>query len=140
SDAIAEAVRAHFVTAAKRGPLEAEMAKEPDLVERWRRLSAEHAAVVESLERELSQRHGVTVSEFEVLQRLAEAPQEHSRMQELADSVHLSQSALSRLVGRLEAGGPVSRGLCGAHRRGVHRCPAPGRRPAGRPARANARR
>ena len=101
------------------------MAKESDLVERWRQLSAEHAAVIESLERELTQRHGVTVSEFEVLQRLAEAPQEHSRMQELADSVHLSQSALSRLVGRLEADSLVSRSLCDADRRGIYACLTP---------------
>ncbi len=98
------------------------MANERDLVDTWRRLAAEHAAVVDSLERELQHRHGLTVSEFEVLQRLAEAPDEHSRMQELADSVHLSQSALSRLVGRLEADGLVSRSLCDADRRGIYAC------------------
>ena len=98
------------------------MTNERVLVESWRRLSAQHAAVVDSLERELQRRHGVTVSEFEVLQRLAEAPSEHSRMQELADSVHLSQSALSRLVGRLEADGLVSRTLCDADRRGIYAC------------------
>ena len=101
------------------------MANERDLVESWRRLAAEHAAVVDSLERELQHRHGLTVSEFEVLQRLAEAPDEHSRMQELADSVHLSQSALSRLVGRLEADGLVSRSLCDADRRGIYACLTP---------------
>ncbi|HZO96951.1 MAG TPA: MarR family transcriptional regulator [Gaiellaceae bacterium] len=93
-----------------------------DLVRSWRALDAAHAAVCESLERELQHRHGLTVSEFEVLQRLAEAPGEHSRMQELADSVHLSQSALSRLVGRLEADGLVCRNLCDADRRGIYAC------------------
>jgi DNA-binding MarR family transcriptional regulator len=101
------------------------MATERDVVERWRTLAAEHAAVVDSLERELQQRHGLTVSEFEVLQRLAEAPEEHSRMQELADSVHLSQSALSRLVGRLEADGLVCRNLCDNDRRGIFACLTP---------------
>ena len=101
------------------------MTKQSDLVESWRRLAAEHAAVVDSLERELQKRHGLTVSEFEVLQRLAEAPKEHSRMQELADSVHLSQSALSRLVGRLEADGLVSRSLCDNDRRGIYACLTP---------------
>jgi DNA-binding MarR family transcriptional regulator len=33
--------------------------------------------------------------------------------------VHLSQSALSRLVGRLEKDGLVSRGICAEDRRGV---------------------
>jgi len=95
------------------------------LVQSWRELAAAHAVVVESLERELHKRHGLTVSEFEVLQRLAEAPQEHSRMQELADSVHLSQSALSRLIGRLETDGFVTRSLCDVDRRGIYACLTP---------------
>jgi DNA-binding MarR family transcriptional regulator len=99
--------------------------KERELVQSWRELAAAHAAVVDSLERELQQRHGLTVSEFEVLQRLAEAPQAHSRMQELADAVHLSQSALSRLIGRLETDGFVSRSLCDVDRRGIYACLTP---------------
>jgi DNA-binding MarR family transcriptional regulator len=92
------------------------------LVESWRELSAAHAAVFDTLERELSKRHGLTVSEFEVLQRLAESPESNARMQDLADAVHLSQSALSRLVGRLEADGYVSRALCELDRRGIYAC------------------
>jgi DNA-binding MarR family transcriptional regulator len=106
------------------------MEKQRDLVESWRRLAAEHAAVVDSLERELQKRHGLTVTEFEVLQRLAEAPKEHRRMQELADAVHLSQSALSRLVGRLEADGLVTRSLCDLDRRGIYACLTPAGRAA----------
>lgn len=86
----------------------------------WRELTAAHATVFGALERELHERHGLTVSELEVLQRLAEAPERHSRMQELAEAVHLSQSALSRLIGRLEADGFVSRALCDADRRGIY--------------------
>jgi DNA-binding MarR family transcriptional regulator len=92
------------------------------LVDAWRQLSAAHAAVVDALERELQERHGLTVSEFEVLQRLAESPNGHSRMQELADAVHLSQSALSRLIGRLETDGFVNRALCPEDRRGIYAC------------------
>ncbi len=43
-------------------------------------------------------------------------------MQELADSVHLSQSALSRLIGRLEEEGLVSRAICSDDRRGIFAC------------------
>jgi DNA-binding MarR family transcriptional regulator len=92
------------------------------LVDAWRQLSAAHAAVVDALERELQERHGLTVSEFEVLQRLAESPNGHGRMQELADAVHLSQSALSRLIGRLETDGFVTRALCAEDRRGIYAC------------------
>ena len=45
------------------------------------------------------------MSEFEVLERLACDCGERPRMQELAAAVHLSQSALSRTVGRLEKDG-----------------------------------
>ena len=43
-------------------------------------------------------------------------------MQELAGAVHLSQSALSRVVGRLEADGLVNRGMCPEDRRGINAC------------------
>jgi DNA-binding MarR family transcriptional regulator len=85
----------------------------------WRALMAEHARVNEALERELRQRHDLSVTEYEVLQRLAEAEDGQRRMQELADEIHLSQSALSRLVGRLEEGGLVCRVMCDHDRRGI---------------------
>lgn len=40
-------------------------------------------------------------------------------MQALSDVVHLSQSALSRLVGRLEGQGLVTRSMCQQDRRGI---------------------
>ena len=49
-------------------------------------------------------------------------------MQEFADAVHLSQSALSRVVGRLEAEGLVTRGMCPEDRRGIYACLTPGAR------------
>ena len=36
--------------------------------------------------------------------------------------MHLSQSALSRVVGRLEADGLVTRGMCPTDRRGIFAC------------------
>ncbi|NUR29270.1 MAG: MarR family transcriptional regulator [Catenulispora sp.] len=59
------------------------------------------------------------MSEFEILDRLAEADDCAARMQELADEVHLSQSALSRAVDRLEREGLVARASCSTDRRGV---------------------
>jgi DNA-binding MarR family transcriptional regulator len=85
----------------------------------WRRLAACHAATCAALERELGERHGLGVSDFEVLARLAEAEQHKSRAQDLAESVHLSQSALSRLVDRLVRHGLVERCACDMDRRGI---------------------
>ena len=75
-----------------------------------------------ALERELQAAHGLGVSEFEVLEWLAMHGKDDCRMQELSEGVHLSQSALSRLVGRLEADGLVFRRLCQADRRGIYAC------------------
>ena len=94
----------------------------PALVSAWRSLAACHAAVCAALERELGERHGLGVSEFEVLERLAENEGHKFRVQELADSVHLSQSTLSRLISRLEQHGLVQRNMCDADRRGIDVC------------------
>ena len=90
--------------------------------ERWRELLDSHARVSGALERALQAEHGLGVSEFEVLDRLADADKDQRRMQELADCVHLSQSALSRLIGRLESEGLVSRAICSNDRRGIFAC------------------
>ncbi|HLX51027.1 MAG TPA: MarR family transcriptional regulator [Streptosporangiaceae bacterium] len=92
---------------------------EPD-VAAWRTLAANHAIITCALDRELGERHGLGVSDFEVLERLAESADHKFRVQELADAVHLSQSALSRLIGRLEQHGLVERCLCDLDRRGIY--------------------
>ncbi|MGW3635568.1 MarR family transcriptional regulator, partial [Streptomyces sp. NPDC005122] len=62
-------------------------------------------------------------SDFEVLDILASGELSHAgeqcRVQNIADRVHLSQSALSRLIGRLEKDGLVQRTVCAEDRRGV---------------------
>jgi len=91
-------------------------------VTEWRDLLARHAATACALDRELNDRHGLGMSEFEVLERLAESVSggcAQLRVQELAGAVHLSQSALSRLIGRLEKDGLVERAMCDADRRGI---------------------
>jgi DNA-binding MarR family transcriptional regulator len=92
------------------------------LVESWRELADRHARVTAALERVLQEEHGLGVSEFEVLERLAAPDKDQHRMQELAEGVYLSQSALSRLIGRLESEGLVSRAICSEDRRGIFAC------------------
>ncbi|MER5641998.1 MarR family transcriptional regulator [Kitasatospora sp. NPDC002227] len=95
---------------------------EPTLVAEWRDLLARHAATACALDRELGEQHDLGMSEFEVLERLAEGhvAGEGQRLQELAPTVHLSQSALSRLIGRLEKAGLVERSMCADDRRGIY--------------------
>ena len=93
-----------------------------DLADAWSETLRRHARISCALERELQAAHGLGVSEFEVLEWLAMHGKDDCRMQELSEGVHLSQSALSRLVGRLEADGLVFRKLCQADRRGIYAC------------------
>ena len=95
------------------------------LVRAWQDVLSCHARVSCSLEKALQHEHGLGVSEFEVLERLATGGKDECRMQELAGAVHLSQSALSRLIGRLEADGLVHRAMCPADRRGIYACITP---------------
>jgi DNA-binding MarR family transcriptional regulator len=91
------------------------------LVAAWRDLLDRHARTTSALERSLHE-HGLGVCEYEVLERLATAEKDEHRMQELAEAVHLSQSALSRVVARLEADGLVVRAMCTEDRRGIFAC------------------
>jgi DNA-binding MarR family transcriptional regulator len=88
----------------------------------WQALSRRYAAVSSALGRELDERHGLSLHEFEVLARLAVDDHEQHRMQELADAAQLTQSALSRLVARLEQEGLVKRSMCDVDRRGIFAC------------------
>jgi DNA-binding MarR family transcriptional regulator len=86
----------------------------------WRALLEAHAAVTDLLERELEQERGLPLSKFEVLLKLAEAPDGRMRMLELAQSVLLSKSGLSRLVDRMEEAELVRRERCPSDRRGAY--------------------
>ncbi|MCW3048550.1 MAG: transcriptional regulator, MarR family [Solirubrobacterales bacterium] len=91
------------------------------LVERWRGVAQCHAKVSAALDKALERQHGIGLSEFEVLERLATTDDEDGcRMQDLAEAVCLSQSALSRLIGRLEVTGLVHRAMCANDRRGIY--------------------
>ncbi|PAZ13662.1 MarR family transcriptional regulator [Streptomyces sp. SA15] len=91
------------------------------LEEQWRDILSVHARTMCEIDRVLHP-HGLGASDFEVLDILASAPPEEGdrcRVQNLAGRVHLSQSALSRLIGRLEKEGLVERAVCAEDRRGV---------------------
>ncbi|MEU2297057.1 MarR family transcriptional regulator [Streptomyces antibioticus] len=92
-----------------------------DLEDRWRDILSVHARTMCEIDRVLHP-HGLGASDFEVLDVLAsETPHtgDQCRVQDLVGRVHLSQSALSRLIGRLEKEGLVERAVCVEDRRGV---------------------
>ena len=85
----------------------------------WHALISAKVVSWNTLERELGDLHALGVSDFEVLDHLASKP-DGCRSQSLADAVHLSQSALSRLADRLERHGLVQRSNCTDDRRGIN--------------------
>jgi DNA-binding MarR family transcriptional regulator len=85
----------------------------------WRGLLRAHSSLVKALDAELEQAHGLALSSYEVLVRLGNSEDGRMRMCDLADSVLLSRSGLTRLVDRLEREGLVARGSCEHDARGA---------------------
>lgn len=90
--------------------------------ESWLALSSLQGAIATELEHVLQHQHKLSLREFYVLLYLSKAPEHKLRLQQLQDMVGLSQSALSRLVTRLEAKecGALQRHLCTDDRRGIY--------------------
>ncbi|WP_457111784.1 MarR family winged helix-turn-helix transcriptional regulator [Marmoricola sp. URHA0025 HA25] len=88
----------------------------------WRELLDRHAKVSCALEKALEDEHAIGLSEFEILDRLVDANCGNYRMTDLAQDIYLSQSALSRAVGRLEQDGLVKRSMCTDDRRAIFVC------------------
>jgi DNA-binding MarR family transcriptional regulator len=85
----------------------------------WRGLLRVHASVLKTLDAELEATHGLQLTSYEVLIQLVEAPGRRMRMCDLADSVLLSRSGMSRLVDRLERDGLIERCACTDDARGA---------------------
>jgi DNA-binding MarR family transcriptional regulator len=77
-----------------------------------------HAALTRELDAQLAREHKLPLSSYEVLLFLADAPNGRMRMAELAESVLLSRSGLTRLVDRLEREGLLKRKPCESDARG----------------------
>ncbi len=77
--------------------------------ESWGALMMLHRNVVQALDSELRQRHGLAISEFDVLITLFKAQNRRLGMSALADRVFLSPAGITHLVTRLERDGKVHR-------------------------------
>ena len=85
----------------------------------WGGYLRSHAAMVRQLDATLIEAHGLPLSSFEVLARLAQQDEGKQRMSDLAQSVWLSRSGVTRLVDRLERDGLVERRACDSDARGA---------------------
>ena len=75
----------------------------------WSGFLRAHASIVKELDAELQAKHGLPLSSYDVLVQLSLAPDGRMQMYQLADAVHLSRSALTRAVDRLERQGLLER-------------------------------
>jgi len=85
----------------------------------WRGMLRVHAALTKALDAQLEADHGLPLSSYEVLMYLADAPDRRMRMSELAETILLSRSGLTRLVDRLERDGLICRESCDHDARGA---------------------
>ena len=85
----------------------------------WRGMLRIHTALIRALDAELDAAHGLPLTSYDVLIYLQNAPQKRLRMAELADSVLLSRSGVTRLVDRLEREGLLVRDACDDDGRGL---------------------
>ena len=69
-----------------------------------------HATATRRLNAQLTAEHGLTISDYEVLLRLAQAPERQMRRVDLAEQVLLTASGITRLLDGLEQTGLVVRG------------------------------
>jgi DNA-binding MarR family transcriptional regulator len=86
----------------------------------WRGMLRAHAALTKALDADLDSAHGLPLSSYEVLLYLADAPESRLRMRDLAASVILSRSGLTRLADRLEREGLIRRESCSDDARGAY--------------------
>jgi DNA-binding MarR family transcriptional regulator len=88
----------------------------PDL-ETWVRFLRAHAAITRELSGRLEAAHGLTLSDYDVLVQLYFAPDRALRRVDLARTVLLTASGITRLLDGLERSGWVEKKACSSDAR-----------------------
>jgi DNA-binding MarR family transcriptional regulator len=78
----------------------------------WTRFLRAHSAITRELSSRLEALHGLTLSDYDVLVQLYYAPERQMRRIDIARSVLLTASGITRLLDGLEAGGLVEKARC----------------------------
>jgi DNA-binding MarR family transcriptional regulator len=85
----------------------------------WRAWISASRLLNQKLSEDLEEKHGLTLSDYEILAWLSEAPEQRMRMSELAKYSLVSRSRLTHQIARLEDAGLVSRRACTNDGRGL---------------------
>ncbi len=92
----------------------------------WGALTRTHAAVAQRLQDALAQAEYPPLPWYEVLETVAEAPEERLKMGDLAEALVMTRGGLTKLVDRLVKAGLLERTYCETDRRVSYAtlCPA----------------
>jgi DNA-binding MarR family transcriptional regulator len=86
-------------------------------LEPWVRFLRAHAAITRQLSARLEAQHGLTLSDYDVLVQLYFAPERALRRVDLARTVLLTASGITRLLDGLERSGWVEKKACASDAR-----------------------
>jgi DNA-binding MarR family transcriptional regulator len=89
----------------------------PRNLDTWIAFLRTHAAIKRELNADLLEGHGLTLTDYEVLLRLSQADDQQLRRIDLAESVMLTASGITRLLDGLEAAGFVEKAACASDAR-----------------------
>ena len=93
------------------------LAREGAEIEAFTALLRAHAATTREFNADLVADHGLTINDYEVMLRLAHAPDRRLRRVDLAEEVFLTPSGITRLLAGLEQSGWVERVSCASDAR-----------------------
>ena len=92
----------------------------PTPAETWLRIVQVHDRITRRVDSVLHRQHGLSLTGFEALRRIAEAPAERATMGEVAEALGLSRPGVTSTVSRLVADGLVRRERVGGDKRLLH--------------------
>ena len=92
----------------------------PQAAETWLRIVQVHDRITRRVDSALHLQHGLSLTGFEALRRIADAPGERASMGEVAEALGLSRAGVTSTVTRLVAEGLVVRERAADDRRLLH--------------------
>jgi DNA-binding MarR family transcriptional regulator len=93
---------------------------EPTPAETWLRIVQVHDRITHHVDSALHREHGLSLTGFEALRRVALAPGERATMGEVAEAVGLSRPGVTSTINRLVAEGLVTRERAEGDKRLLH--------------------
>ncbi len=94
--------------------------KDRQLVDEWRSIQSAYFRTAGAIDRELEVRFDIGLNEFEILDLVADSVDSACRMKQLGERTPMTQSAMSKVVDRLQKAGLLTRQSCADDRRSLY--------------------